>query len=210
MILILYRIKILRYQTCRDFITITIILALLAILFIKYKKLEDLENAIITCEENLEYQLKEKNEIIKILIKEINDEELNKFKYNEEETIHEKENALFNIRWDINKYLLENPKKNNTFKKEIIKLNEIDDNIEGLKDYYNANVINYNELFLKKPLNLIYKLLKFTQYKSFKLRKIDDYEILKNQSIEKSIGLIFFDIKNSLALEKGLLPKKQL
>ena len=37
-----------------------------------------------------------------------------------------------------------------------------------------------NELFLKKPLNLIYKLLKFTQYKSFKLRKIDDYEILKN------------------------------
>lgn len=161
-------------------ITITIILALLAILFIKYKKLEDLENAIITCEENLEYQLKEKNEIIKILIKEINDEELNKFKYNEEETIHEKENALFNIRWDINKYLLENPKKNNTFKKEIIKLNEIDDNIEGLKDYYNANVINYNELFLKKPLNLIYKLLKFTQYKSFKLRKIDDYEILKN------------------------------
>ena len=136
-------------------ITITIILALLAILFIKYKKLEDLENAIITCEENLEYQLKEKNEIIKILIKEINDE-------------------------DINKYLLENPKKNNTFKKEIIKLNEIYDNIEGLKDYYNANVINYNELFLKKPLNLIYKLLKFTQYKSFKLRKIDDYEILKN------------------------------
>ena len=161
-------------------ITITIILALVAILFIKYKKLEDLENAIITCEENLGYQLKEKNEIIKILIKEINDEELNKFKYNEEETIHEKENALFNIRWDINKYLLENPKKNNTFKKEIIKLNEIDDNIEGLKDYYNANVINYNELFLKKPLNLIYKLLKFTQYKSFKLRKIDDYEILKN------------------------------
>ena len=56
-------------------ITITIILALLAILFIKYKKLEDLENAIITCEENLEYQLKEKNEIIKILIKEINDED---------------------------------------------------------------------------------------------------------------------------------------
>ena len=35
-------------------ITITIILALVAILFIKYKKLEDLENAIITCEENLE------------------------------------------------------------------------------------------------------------------------------------------------------------
>lgn len=161
-------------------ITITIILALLAIVFIKYKKLEDLENAIITCEDNLENHLKEKNEIIKEVIKDINDEELNKFTYNEKETIHEKEDNLFNIRWDINKYLLENPKKNKKFKKEIIKLNEIDDNIEGLKDYYNANVINYNELFLKKPMNLIYKLLKFTQYKSFKLRKIDDYEILKN------------------------------
>lgn len=161
-------------------IIITIILALLAIVFIKYKKLEDLENAIITCEDNLENHLKEKNEIIKKVIKDINDEELNKFTYNEEETIHEKEDNLFNIRWDINKYLLENPKKNKKFKKEIIKLNEIDDNIEGLKDYYNANVINYNESFLKKPMNLIYKLLKFTQYKSFKLRKIDDYEILKN------------------------------
>lgn len=158
----------------------TIILALLAIVFIKYKKLEDLENAIITCEDNLENHLKEKNEIIKEVIKDINDEELNKFTYNEEETIHEKEDNLFNIRWDINKYLLENPKKNKKFKKEIIKLNEIDDDIEGLKDYYNANVINYNEIFLKKPMNLIYKLLKFTQYKSFKLRKIDDYEILKN------------------------------
>ncbi len=161
-------------------IIITIILALLAIVFIKYKKLEDLENAIITCEDNLENHLKEKNEIIKEVIKDINDEELNKFTYNEEETIHEKEDNLFNIRWDINKYLLENPKKNKKFKKEIIKLNEIDDDIEGLKDYYNANVINYNEIFLKKPMNLIYKLLKFTQYKSFKLRKIDDYEILKN------------------------------
>lgn len=161
-------------------IIITIILALLAIVFIKYKKLEDLENAIMTCEDNLENHLKEKNEIIKEVIKDINDEELNKFTYNEEETIHEKEDNLFNIRWDINKYLLENPKKNKKFKKEIIKLNEIDDDIEGLKDYYNANVINYNEIFLKKPMNLIYKLLKFTQYKSFKLRKIDDYEILKN------------------------------
>ena len=161
-------------------IIITIILALLAIVFIKYKKLEDLENAIETCEDNLENHLKEKNEIIKEVIKDINDEELNKFTYNEEETIHEKEDNLFNIRWDINKYLLENPKKNKKFKKEIIKLNEIDDDIEGLKDYYNANVINYNEIFLKKPMNLIYKILKFTQYKSFKLRKIDDYEILKN------------------------------
>ena len=42
-------------------ITITIILTLLAIVFIKYKKLEDLENEIITCEDNLENHLKEKN-----------------------------------------------------------------------------------------------------------------------------------------------------
>lgn len=161
-------------------IIILIILILLAIIFIKYKKLKDLENAIITCENNLENQLNQKKEIIEKVIKSINNEELNKFTYNEEETIHEKEDNLFNIRWDINKYLLENPKKSNKFKNNIIKLNEIDDNIEGLKDYYNANVINYNELYLKKPTNIIYKLLKFTPYKSFKLRKIDDYEILKN------------------------------
>lgn len=161
-------------------IIILLILTLLAIIFIKYKKLKDIENAILTCEKSLNKQLKNKNEIIEKVIKSINNEELNKFTYNEEETIHEKENNLFNIRWDINKYLLENPKKNNKFKNNILKLNQIDDDIEGLKDYYNANVINYNELFLKKPINLIYKLLHFTQYKSFKLRKIDDYEILKN------------------------------
>lgn len=160
---------------------LTIILAILAIIFIKCRNLSDLEEAILTCDEKLNEYLTKKNELIKEVLKNINDEKLTKtFNYNEEDSIYDKEDILFNIRWDINKFLLENPKTSKKIKKETDELNEIDDNIEGLKDFYNTNVINYNELFIKKPLCLIYKILKFDQYKSFKLRRLDDYEILKN------------------------------
>lgn len=160
---------------------LTIILAILAIIFIKCRNLSDLEEAILTCDEKLNEYLAKKNELINEVLKNINDEKLTKtFSYNDEDSIYDKEDILFNIRWDINKFLLENPKTSKKIKKETDELNEIDDNIEGLKDFYNANVINYNELFIKKPLCLIYKILKFDQYKSFKLRRLDDYEILKN------------------------------
>ena len=160
---------------------LTIILAALAIIFIKYRNLSDLEEAILKCDEKLDEYLTKKNELINKVLKKINDEKLTKtFNYKNEDSIYDKEDTLFNIRWDINKFLLENPKISKKIKKETNELNEIDDNIEGLKDFYNANVINYNELFMRKPLCLIYKILKFDQYKSFKLRKLDDYEILKN------------------------------
>jgi hypothetical protein len=160
---------------------LTIILATLAIIFMKYRNLSDLEEAILKCDEKLNEYLTKKNELINKVLKNINNEKLTKtFNYKDEDSIYDKEDTLFNIRWDINKFLLENPKISKKIKKETNELNEIDDNIEGLKDFYNANVINYNELFMKKPLYLIYKILKFDQYKSFKLRKLDDYEILKN------------------------------
>ena len=87
-------------------------------------------------------------------------------------------------------------------------LNILEENLDGLKDYYNANVLNYNEIFLKRYFNKLFRLLKFVDYKSFKIRKLEEYEIFKNQSSLKLTGLIFFDIKKLLALENGLLPKK--
>ena len=65
-------------------------------------------------------------------------------------------------------------------KKNVSELNVLEENIDGLKDFYNANVLNYNEIFLKSYLNKVYRFFKFNDYKSFKIRKLEEYEIFKN------------------------------
>ena len=59
-------------------------------------------------------------------------------------------------------------------------IRDLEEELDGLKDYYNANVLDYNEIFLKKYFNKIFKLLKFDSYKAFKIRKLEEYEIFKN------------------------------
>ena len=85
---------------------------------------------------------------------------------------------MFNVSFDINKYVKE--RKDKKLLSEVKELNSLEESLDGLKDYYNANVLNYNEIFLKRYFNRLFRLLKFKDYKSFKIRKLEEYEIFKN------------------------------
>lgn len=91
------------------------------------------------------------------------------------------EKALFDVRWNLNKLIEEEKIKIKKESKTIItSLNEIEDEIEGLKDYYNSKAITYNEKYFKKPFYFLFKLFKLEDKKTFSLRKIENYEILKD------------------------------
>ena len=61
-----------------------------------------------------------------------------------------------------------------------LNLKILEEDLEGLKDYYNSKVIIYNEKYLNKLFCKIYKMLKLEKQKKFKLRKIESFEILKD------------------------------
>lgn len=184
-----------------------LLVIVLGYLFFKYSKLKDINNSIEIASESINAVLDKKLELVNELLKDVKDKKIKeKFEYSDDFSLYEKENALFNVSFDINKYVKD--KKIVKLKDKVKELNVLEENLDGLKDYYNANVLNYNEIFLKRYFNKLFRFLKFGDYKSFKIRKLEEYEIFKNQSSLKLTGLIFFDIKNLFVFENGLLPKK--
>lgn len=149
------------------------------IIFLKVSKLNDIKKALDICASNINEFLNKKLELINILLKDIDNRKIKKdFSYSDDFNIYEKEEALFNVSWNIYKYIKDN---NITKLKDKAKeLNVLEENLDGLKDFYNANVLNYNEVFLKKSFNKIFRIFKFGDYKSFKIRKLEEYEIFKN------------------------------
>lgn len=149
------------------------------IIFLKVSKLNDIKKALDICASNINEFLNKKLELINILLKDIDNKKIKKdFSYSDDFNIYEKEEALFNVSWNIYKYIKDN---NITKLKDKAKeLNVLEENLDGLKDFYNANVLNYNEIFLKKSFNKIFRIFKFGDYKSFKIRKLEEYEIFKN------------------------------
>lgn len=149
------------------------------IIFLKVSKLNDIKKALDICASNINEFLNKKLELINILLKDIDNRKIKKdFSYSDDFNIYEKEEALFNVSWNIYKYIKDN---NITKLKDKAKeLNVLEENLDGLKDFYNANVLNYNEIFLKKSFNKIFRIFKFGDYKSFKIRKLEEYEIFKN------------------------------
>lgn len=157
---------------------ILIILIGCFLIFLKFSKLKDIKKSLEICSFNINEFLDKKLNLITILLKEINDEKIKKdFSYSDDFNIYEKEEALFTISWNINKYIKDN--NMTKFKDKVKELNILEENLDGLKDFYNANVLNYNEIFLKKYFNKFFRLLKFQDYKSFKIRKLEEYEIFK-------------------------------
>ena len=149
------------------------------IVFSNYSKLKDIQVSIDACTDNINKVLNKKLEMINSLIEKLGNEKIKKdFVYDESASLYDREDALFNASFEINKYIKDNKKKK--LKEDVRELNVLEENLDGLKDFYNANVLNYNEIFYKKLFNKIYKLLKFAPYKSFKVRKLEEYEIFKN------------------------------
>lgn len=164
------------------FVIIFIIVLLFGgLLGLKYFKLKNEKKKLEVVEENIFDILDKKQKAIEEVLTDINDEKLtNDSSFLEIASVFEVEDCLFNIRFNLNKYL-DKKKLLDKYKKELRNLNSIEDNLDGLKDFYNAIVLNYNELFLKKPFYFFYKALKFEQNKSFKVRKLDEYEILTKE-----------------------------
>lgn len=164
---------------------IYIILALFLLLFVfagylffKIIKLQDIKQSLELCTDKINDSLDKKSKIIEDILANINNKRLNSdFKYDSTLNLYEKEKTLFDMSFSINKYLKEH--KKNNFDSKIQELNLLEENLDGLKDFYNAHVLNYNEIFLKKYLNKIYRIFKFEDYKSFKIRKLEEYEIFK-------------------------------
>ena len=156
-----------------------LLVIILGYLFFKYTKLREINDSINIASDSINSVLDKKLELVNDLLGKIkNDKIKSKFEYSDDFSIYEKENALFNVSFDINKYVKEG--KNKKLLSEVKELNSLEESLDGLKDYYNANVLNYNEIFLKRYFNRLIRLLKFKDYKSFKIRKLEEYEIFKN------------------------------
>ncbi len=156
-----------------------LVVIVLGYLFFKYSKLKDINNSIEIASESINAVLDKKLELVNELLKDVKDKKIKeKFEYSDDFSLYEKENALFNVSFDINKYVKD--KKIVKLKDKVKELNVLEENLDGLKDYYNANVLNYNEIFLKRYFNKLFRFLKFGDYKSFKIRKLEEYEIFKN------------------------------
>ena len=156
-----------------------LLVIILGYLFFKYTKLREINDSINIASDSINSVLDKKLELVNDLLSKIkNDKIKSKFEYSDDFSIYEKENALFNVSFDINKYVKE--RKDKKLLSEVKELNSLEESLDGLKDYYNANVLNYNEIFLKRYFNRLFRLLKFKDYKSFKIRKLEEYEIFKN------------------------------
>lgn len=156
-----------------------LLVIVLGYLFFKYSKLKDINNSIEIASESINAVLDKKLELVNELLKDVKDKKIKeKFEYSDDFSLYEKENALFNVSFDINKYVKD--KNIVKLKDKVKELNVLEENLDGLKDYYNANVLNYNEIFLKRYFNKLFRFLKFGDYKSFKIRKLEEYEIFKN------------------------------
>lgn len=163
-------------------ILLIVIIMIVILFFIGYQKIKDLNKNIDICNSDIEEIIDKKKNLINDIIKSLNSKKLkNIFNYKEELDIFSKEKLLFDTKWEINKYL--NGKKKINDKEVFVLLKDIDcldEDLEGLKNYYNANANRYNAIYNKKFFNIIYKIMKFKEKEVFELRKLEDYDILKD------------------------------
>lgn len=157
-----------------------IVICFVTLFFINYFKLKEFNNIIFICSLNLNETFDRLDKEIVTILDKVKDEKIKDLYLNNSKLdLFEKENMFFDITWNINKYFDDKKVKINE-KKILRNINNIEEEIEGLKDYYNLNSVRYNELYNKVPFVYIYKLMKLECKKVFKLRKLESYEILKD------------------------------
>lgn len=159
---------------------IAIIITILVICALKFLQVKDISNNLDKCENNINDILENKVILLKQLLDKIKDEKLNDaLTFKEDINIFDKEQQLSDLKYNIfkkHKNIVDNKENSNI----IYELNSLEENLDGLKDYYNTNVVVFNEKFLKQPFTIIYKLLGLDIKKLFNLGKLEQYEILKN------------------------------
>lgn len=156
-----------------------VVIGVLLVVF-KYLKLRDFNKIIETCTYNINDALDRQEKEMVIVLEDVKDQKIKEAFVNiDSSDMFCKEELLFNVSWSINKYFEENDVNDNN-KKILRNINNIEEELEGLKDYYNLNASRYNELYNKIPFVYIFRLLKLNSKKIFKIRKLENYEILKD------------------------------
>lgn len=157
-----------------------LIVIFIVIMFLKYCKLKDFSKIIEVCSNNIDETLNRQIKEIDKILKYVEDDKIkNYYVIKDSFDLFDKEDVVFNTSWNINKYF-EDKKVKDDNKVILRNISNIEEELEGLKDYYNLNSIRYNELYNKVPFVYIFKLLKLDSKKVFKLRKLENYEILKD------------------------------
>ena len=158
---------------------IIIILILIGILLIVRNIfiLKDIDMRLDACSGSLFEILDLKKELLDQLIKSSKNKN-NKALFDtiNTEDLFEYDDALFDA---FN--VLKDDKTISKKKVELLKdIKSKDEEIDGLKDFYNINVNKFNSVFSKKPLNILYKVFKFQKKEAFKIRNTSDLNILKD------------------------------
>ena len=158
-----------------------IICVMAAFLFFKIVKLKDIKESLDISIIKIEDILNNKLELVHKLLDNVEDKKIKlKFKYDEKDSLINREDSLFDVCFNINKYFKDTNNKNDKVLDNLSELNLLEEELDGLKDFYNANILDYDEIFLKRYLHIIFVKLKFSDYKPFKIRKLEEYEIFKN------------------------------
>lgn len=164
-----------------------IIIVILILIFIgllvysKYQKIKDLEENINICKNKIRELLNKKRDYLKTLAEDAKEKDLKILLKEENIDMFQEEDLLFEARWKLDDLINDQkytPKQEN--ETYYLRIKEIEEDLDGLKDYFNSKVITYNEMFENKLFKPIYKLFKLEHQKQFKLRKIESYEILKD------------------------------
>lgn len=144
---------------------------------ISKKRIKDYDQKLNICFDEIESVLDSKSSLIQITIKAINNKKLiQSFKTNIEENIFEKDDFLYDFVGNIKKSLEKKKKKDlkvNDYMKEI---DLLDEDLEGLKNYYNSNASKYNYMLDSKVFKIFYVICKLNKKEVFKLRKLEEYE----------------------------------
>lgn len=160
-------------------IILTILVILFAIDFIKILGLKEKQEKLDVSLKKIEELINIKDDNINKILNIINDDKL-KSRYIKSDNVIDNENNIFNLYWDIKKYLNENNVNNDNVNIIVKEIDKYEDDLEGLKDFYNSSANIYNNYFYRKPFNIIYKLFRYSEKQKFISKKIENYEILKD------------------------------
>ena len=162
-----------------------IIIIIIFVIWFNYKKINNIKSNLEVCSNHIIELLNKKTELLLKLNKEDKNKDLeSSLSFEDNISLFEKEKKLFNITVNIDEnFLKKKLKKNKKEQKSGSLLEEIkvvDDNLEGLKDYYNTYVNLFNSFFRKKPFIYIYKIFNLYEMQTFESKRTEKYEILKS------------------------------
>ncbi len=157
-------------------LTIVVLIILLGLfIYTKITYLKEENDNLKVALDKIKVLLDKKKELLLKLVKILKYD--NTILDNDNQDVFLLDTQLFDLRWDLNKLLEES--KNKKIPNIIKDLDLLEEELLGLKDFYNSHAKDYNFMYDKKVLCCFYKLFKLERKELFSVKKLDKYEILK-------------------------------